>query len=126
MTGGAATLTHLVVALLLIRAGTPPLIGNALAFASAFMVSFWGHHRFSFAGHGAAVGLAFRRFLIVSGLGFVTNETVLFLLLQRLPRHPSVALLVSTAVAALLTFALSRHWAFQPGPLAQASPAPAR
>ena len=113
LTGGLATLTHLAVALLLIRAGVAPLVSNAIAFATAFMVSFWGHHLFSFAGHGAAVGHAFRRFLIVSGLGFATNETVLFLLLKGAAGHPSAALMASTAVAAVLPFVLSRHWAFQ-------------
>ena len=42
LTGGLATLTHLAVALLLIRAGVAPLVSNAIAFATAFMVSFWG------------------------------------------------------------------------------------
>ena len=119
LTGGLATLTHLAVALLLIRAGVAPLVSNALAFVTAFMVSFWGHHLFSFAGHGAAVGQAFRRFLIVSGVGFLTNETVLFLLLKRVPDYPSAALLASTAVAAVLTFVLSRQWAFRRGHLLQ-------
>lgn len=113
LTGGLATLTHLAVALLLIRMGVAPLISNAVAFAFAFTVSFWGHHLFSFAGHGTAPRRAFPRFLLVSCLGFGINEAILLAILQFVPDHASVALLISTGCAAGATFVLSRHWAFR-------------
>lgn len=112
LTGGAATLVHLAVAITLIRLGASPLIGNAAAFATAFMVSFWGHHLFTFSGHGAAASRAFGRFAVVAAIGFLVNETVLYLLLGVGPVGPELAVLISTAFAAACTFILSRCWAF--------------
>lgn len=112
LTGGAATLVHLAVALLLIRFGVPPLLGNLVAFVTAFMVSFWGHHLYTFAGHGARARQALLRFMAVAGIGFLTNEAVLFLLLRLSPMPPEFAVILSTATAATSTFLLSRHWVF--------------
>mgnify|MGYP002712878578 FL=1 len=96
LTGGVATLVHLAIAIMLIRLGVAPLIGNAAAFATAFMVSFWGHHLFTFAGHGVAAGWAFGRFAIVAAIGFLVNETVLYLLLGIGSPGPELAVLIST------------------------------
>ncbi len=112
LTGGGATLVHLTVAMLLIRLGVFPLIGNAVAFATAFMVSFWGHHLFTFAGHGAAAITVFRRFAVVASIGFLANEAGLFLLLMTGVVQPQAAVLLSTAFAAVCTFILSHFWAF--------------
>lgn len=112
LTGGAATLVHMGVALGLLRGGTAPLASNGAAFVVAFLVSFWGHHRFSFAGHTTAPRQAFLRFMVVAGIGFAINETALFWLVQRMPAYPAQALVASTTLAAVGTFVLSRHWAF--------------
>lgn len=119
LTGGAATLAHLAVAMLLIRLGVQPLIGNAVAFAMAFMVSFLGHHLFTFAGHGATASRTLRRFAVVAGIGFLVNEALLFLLLMTGAFPPEAAVLLSTGCAATSTFILSRHWAFARAGLAQ-------
>lgn len=115
VTGGAATCVHLAVALLLIGQGVPPLTGNACAFAVAFVVSFWGHHAFTFAHHGLAAHRALLRFIIVAGLGFIANETSLMLLLVQSSLPARAALLASTTLAAICTFILSRCWAFRGG-----------
>ena len=112
LTGGAATLVHLAVAMLLIQLYVQPLFGNAVAFAVAFMVSFLGHHLFTFAGHGDAASRTLRRFAVVAGVGFLVNETLLFLLLITGPLDPKAAVFLSTGCAAASTFVLSRHWAF--------------
>ncbi|CAM3106755.1 Putative flippase GtrA (transmembrane translocase of bactoprenol-linked glucose) [Paracoccus aminovorans] len=116
LTGGVATLVHLAIAIMLIRLGVAPLIGNAAAFATAFMVSFWGHHLFTFAGHGVDVQNSLSRFVIVAVLGFIANESSLALLLKFAAVPAELALLVSTLIAAVLTFFLSRYWAFKPDP----------
>ena len=41
--GALATLVHIIIGAILIQSGQPPLIANALAFATAFLVSFVGH-----------------------------------------------------------------------------------
>ena len=116
LTGGVATLVHLAVAIMLIRLGVAPLIGNSAAFATAFMVSFWGHHLFTFAGHGVDAQNSLSRFAIVAVLGFIANESGLALLLKLATTPAELALLVSTLLAAVFTFFLSRYWAFKPDP----------
>ena len=114
LTGGAATLVHLAVALTLLRFGVPPLIGNAVAFMLAFIVSFCGHHLFTFAGHGVAARIALGRFVASALCGFVVNEAVLASLVQSGGISDQAALFASTCFAALCTFFLSRYWAFSP------------
>lgn len=112
LTGGAATLAHLAVAMLLIQLDVQPLVGNAVAFAIAFLVSFLGHHWFTFAGHGAAASRTLPRFTVVAGVGFLGNEILLFLLLNTGALAPEAAVVLSTGCAAASTFMLSRRWAF--------------
>lgn len=112
LTGGAATLVHLAIAMLLIRLGTAPLISNAAAFTIAFLVSFWGHHRFTFAGHGTGTWRSLRRFVIVAGAGFIINELAFVLLLIFSAVSAEKSLFISTLTAAMCTFLLSRYWAF--------------
>ena len=117
LTGGVATLVHLSVAIVLIWIGVAPLGGNAAAFATAFMVSFWGHHMFTFSGHGVDVQNSLSRFVVVAILGFIANESSLGLLLKLAAVPAELALLTSTLIAAVSTFFLSRYWAFKSHPL---------
>ena len=112
LTGGAATLVHLSAALVLIHLGAPPLIANVIAFLIAFMVSFWGHSVFTFAGHGLGPRQSLQRFAIVAGLGFMANETSLAALLKSGIFAAGQAVFLSTLIAAICTFVLSRYWAF--------------
>lgn len=111
--GVLATLVHMAVGTALIRFGWPALLANVAAFCVAFLVSFSGHHRFSFAGHSATVTGALRRFLVVALLGFLVNEGILAVLTLGKLMGAAPALLVSTSIAALATFVLSRVWAFR-------------
>jgi len=53
------------------------------------------------------------KFAIVAFAGFLCNETVLTVLLKMQLLPDAWALCVSTAIAAILTFVLSKCWAFQ-------------
>ncbi|MEF9605399.1 MULTISPECIES: GtrA family protein [Paracoccus] len=112
LTGGLATLVHLGVAIGLVWFGMLPLISNTVAFLIAFMVSFSGHHLFTFAGHGSSATQTFGRFAMVAAIGFLANEIVLFLLQGIGLFRLEAAVLISTAFAAACTFILSRTWAF--------------
>jgi len=112
LTGGAATLVHLAAALVLIHLGAQPLMANVMAFLIAFVVSFWGHFVFTFAGHGLGPRQSLQRFAVVAGLGFMANEASLAALLKSGIFAAGQALLVSTFLAAICTFVLSRYWAF--------------
>lgn len=110
--GGISTLAHMGVGVTLITLGVAPLIANIWAFSTAFLISFYGHFSFSFKGHGKSILHTFPRFLAVALLGFGANELLLFLLVQSGWVRPEIALFMSTATVAFMTFFLSRAWAF--------------
>ena len=112
--GVLATFVHMVNGYLLIQAGLHPLLANLLAFAIAFLVSFIGHLEFSFAGEDVAPSSALRKFAVVALVGFGCNEAMLITLLSQSALADTIALWVSTGFAAIVTFALSRAWAFRP------------
>ncbi len=111
--GILATLVHMAVGSGLIHLGVTALIANVGAFCVAFVVSFSGHYRYSFAGHSASVTGALKRFMVVALLGFLLNEAILAVLTLGDLARPTPALLISTSFAAASTFVLSRVWAFR-------------
>ncbi|MGS0757135.1 GtrA family protein [Roseateles sp. GG27B] len=88
------------------------LLANGIGFSVAFIVSFVGHHRLSFASQQAKAQQALPRFALVALLGFTGNELLYALLLDLGMEYRLALLLVLIAVAGLTWF-LSRHWAFR-------------
>lgn len=113
MVGVMATFVHMVIGYLLIQAGWHPLFANMLAFAIAFLVSFAGHLGFSFSDQDVRPRTALRRFSVVALIGFGCNQALLVVLLLQGSVSHTVALWVSTGCAAILTFILSKIWAFR-------------
>ena len=110
--GASAALTHLWVFMLAEHLMWPEL-ANALGFCVAFLVSFAGHRRLSFADAQTPLWQSLRRFAVTALGGFATNE-VLFVILLRGFDWPSwLALVTALVVAAGQTFVLSRYWAFK-------------
>ena len=116
LVGAAATGVHIAAGVVLIGVGWPAALANPVAFLFAFGVSFAGHLWYSFAQQNPDPRRALRRFAVVAGIGFVCNEAILIAILQTALVTAPVALALSTACAAALTFVLSRLWAFQAGP----------
>jgi putative flippase GtrA len=87
-----------------------------LGWLVAFTVSFVGHHLLTFRGHGAALRSAATRFFIVSAGGFAINEATYAVLLGWMARRYDVALALVLVAVAVLTYLLSRHWAFLRNP----------
>lgn len=113
LVGALATLVHMVIGVILIQSGWQPVRANAAAFSTAFVVSFIGHLGYSFADQEPRLASALWKFTFVALAGFMFNELLMTILL-RMKLIPAVAVLcVSTACAAVLTFVLSRYWAFQ-------------
>lgn len=110
--GVAAAMTHMAVFGLLQNHMFPEW-ANALGFVVAFGVSFWGHRTLSFVGGARPVGHSLWRFVITALLGFGVNEGVFVGLYRGLLWPAWLALLVGLALAACLTFVLSRLWAFK-------------
>lgn len=109
---GAAAVHWGVVVWLVSHWGWRPLLANVLGWLVAFMVSFAGHHRLTFKGHGAALGSAAARFFMVSAGGFGVNEATYAMLLGWTGQRYDLLLAVVLVAVAAVTYLLSRHWAF--------------
>ncbi len=115
--GCAASLTHWVVAVGLVSlAGVTPLLANLVGWLIAFLVSFSGHYRLTFRHQQARLVPAAARFFMVSALGFCINEASYAWLLRTTTIRYDVLLLLILVAIAVLTFALSRLWAFRSAP----------
>lgn len=111
--GCSAAAVHWGVVVLLVgQARWQPLLANVAGWLVAVGVSFGGHHRLSFRGHGAVLHHAAMRFFGVSALGFAINEGAYALLLQATGLRYDLVLAVVLVLVAVLTYLLSRHWAF--------------
>lgn len=111
--GSLAAVVHwFVVVALVTRSGWHPALANVLGWFVAFHVSFAGHHRLTFSGHGASTLSAAARFLAISASAFLLNEVVYVLLLWWTPLPYQLALAIVLVGGAVMTYAWSRHWAF--------------
>jgi putative flippase GtrA len=111
--GLLATFVHMVIGFLLIQSNWQPVMANLLAFTIAFLVSFIGHLGFTFADQGVSPSSALWKFALVALIGFACNEVLLIVLLSEGDLTDTVSLWISTGCAAVLTFALSKLWAFR-------------
>lgn len=111
--GCAAAATHWIIVVALVsQLGARPLVANVAGWLVAFGVSFTGHHRLTFAGHGAPLRRAVTRFFWVSTIGFAVNETAYALLLGTTGLRYDVLLAIVLLGVAVFTYLLGRHWAF--------------
>lgn len=111
--GTLAAATHWgAVVLLVSHLKITPLVANLLGWLSAFIVSFSGHYTLTFAQQASSLGTALRRFFLVSALGFAVNESAYALLLHYSSVSYQYLLALILIAMAVLTFTLSRLWAF--------------
>jgi putative flippase GtrA len=111
--GTTAAAVHWLVVVALVESGRLlPLIANVGGWLTALGVSFAGHHRLTFAGHGTGAGRSAKRFALLSATGFAINETAYAVLLRFSPQHYAVALGAVLIAVAFITYRLSRTWAF--------------
>jgi len=111
--GCAAALTHWLVAVFCVETlGLPPLLANAAGWLVAFNVSLFGHYHLSFRHRAASFRQAALRFFGVAALAFACNELAYAALLHVSSLAYDVALVLVLVLVAVLTFVLSRWWAF--------------
>jgi putative flippase GtrA len=110
--GLSAVGVHFAVVLALVPAGVPPLAANVAGFLAAFAASVVGHVGWTFHGRHRNVGIALRRFAVVSVGGFLLNEANYAALLADTVLDYRVALLLILAAVAALTSIAVRDWAF--------------
>lgn len=113
--GILATLTHAGVAVTLLNTGVlPAFFANIAGFLVAFVVSFSGHHFWSFAASREA-GQAprrMRRFFLLAITGFALNSGILATWLELTPWPDTLGILFAIAIVPALTFLGARFWAF--------------
>ena len=114
--GVLATLVHMLIGATLVHSGWSALAANPVSFLIAFVVSFMGHYGFSFSDQENELATSLRRFTLVACGGFVVNETLLAVLVWSTTLPQSASLILSTGVAAIITFFASRNWAFRQMP----------
>jgi len=107
----------LAVTQLFIPLGLPPLIANTGGFLIAFIVSFFGHHHFTFRSE-KALGVrpmlqSAQRFFIVAITSFLLNQVIFYLLLKYSTLSLDVALAITLIVVAIATYITSKLWAFK-------------
>ena len=112
--GTSATAINLGVVAVAVPLGLPPLVANAVGFVLSFLWSFFGHARWTFPSQARDVGVALRRFAVVSILSFALTEAAYAAALRWTNvdyRLSLFAIIVTLAAGKLLA---SKHWAFAP------------
>lgn len=108
--GAVATLVHVLLYIAAIAGlGWPPLAANALGFAVGVQVSFFGHGRWTFRDMTGSP----LRFWAVAGIGFAINSLFVQLVTGSLGLSYGWAIPFIAGVTPVLTFALSKLWAFR-------------
>ena len=92
--------------------GVSPLVANVLGFTLAFVLSFIGHARWSFPAAGRPIGIALRRFALLSVAGFALNELCYAGALTWTELDYRLALVAIIAILGLVKLLVSKHWAF--------------
>lgn len=111
--GGLATLIHLAVAWVAARGGgASPFLANGIGFAAAFSFSYLGHFYWTF-GQRDGHSVRLPRFLVVSGAGYCLTNLIVWIVVSRAGLAFEAALLVILFAVPLMTWALSRYWAFR-------------
>ena len=110
--GGFASLVHFVTVVSLVQfMHLHPVEANTIGYAVGFLVSFAGHNNWTFAGHNCTITYSLPRFIIIAGINFVLNQTLFYVLHTKMA-YP-IALIITLLAAGLVSFLLTKIWAFR-------------
>jgi putative flippase GtrA len=110
--GTTALIVHWLTVALLVPQGMAPLSANVVGFLIAFQISYWGHRHFTFQKKHVPWTETLPRFFIVAVLSFLVNEAMYYMLLTYTQLNYRLSLFLVLALVAILTFVMSRQWAF--------------
>ena len=114
LVGATAAAVHFAVVKALVETtGVHPLLANVGGWLVAFVVSFAGQHRLTFADRRAPVLQAAPRFFAISAAGFAANEVMYAVTLRLSGLRYDVALALVLVAVAVMTDLLSSRWAFR-------------
>lgn len=112
--GVSAAVVHFAVVVALVEPHwLQPLMANILGFGIAFQVSYWGHRGWTFSGTTQSHAVAVPRLLIVSGLTFMANESMLYILMNEFKLSYKLALFIVLSVLPLAVFTVNKWWVFE-------------
>lgn len=112
--GCAAAAVHFGVVVLLVEwLRWPPLAANVAGWLLAFLVSFLGQWRLTFASRGTPWRHALPRYFLLSLGGFAANEGAYAVLLHLTPLPYQVALGIVLLAVAVMTYLLGSRWVFR-------------
>lgn len=137
--GGAASVSYFALGLLFVNVlGLPTLVGNALAYALSFIVSYLGQCLWTFRAAEAGAGIATHRsmlprFAATQAVGLCCNSAIVWLLMQVGVPY-AWAMPIAVLLVPVIVYALCKVWVFkkqasfaQPGPnQAGSTPPPAQ
>lgn len=126
--GGAASVSYFLLGLLFVSVlGLPTLVGNALAYALSFIVSYLGQCLWTFRAADAGAGIATHRtmlprFAATQAVGLCCNSAIVWLLMQVGVPY-AWAMPVAVLLVPIMVYVLCKVWVFnkqtsfvQPGP----------
>lgn len=113
--GGMTTVVHIVTGLALHHvAGMTAAKANIVAYITAFFVSYSLHRNVTFRST-ASVGQSLPKFLAISVLGFVLCQLIVVMMVNVMGFSYAAALAVMVTTVPVVTYVLSRIWAFRDG-----------
>jgi len=114
VTGIVATATYFATTLLLMAQpfGVEPVIASVLAFATSILVSYAGHHRYTFERSGRH-GFYFPRFVAVTTVLFVLSTLGMYVFTRVIHTDPVYVTIAITAAYPIASYLLNLFWVFR-------------
>lgn len=115
ITGGSSTAVHFCTVMLLVASRLlTPIAANIIAFLIAFSVSYFGHSRWTFADFkNNSNKRTLPKFFATAVFSFTLNESLFAYLIYVENMPYRIALLIVLASVSIVTFLISRYWAFR-------------
>jgi putative flippase GtrA len=110
--GTTGTAVNLATVSAVVPLGLSPLVANAVGFLLSFGWCFFGHARWTFPAEQRDVGVALRRFAVLSLLGFALTEAAYAGVLEWTSVDYRLSLFLVIVALACLKLLASKHWAF--------------
>jgi putative flippase GtrA len=110
--GTIATIVHIGVAMIVVAAaGANPTVGAMIGFIAAFMVSYFGHFRFSFAASGRYRDYL-PKFALSSLASFLLSTTAVWVATAILGIDYKPALIALAIIVPVCNYLVNRFWVF--------------
>lgn len=100
----------------LLVTGMGPLWAQVIAFPLAATLAWWLNRRYTFGASGSGLRREWLRYMLANGLGWLLNNGVYLLCVDRFPLaalHPSLAVAAGSIAGMVANFILSRQLVFR-------------